>query len=305
MSSFSRLYLRKRGAPGDRVWMRCETATPPSPDPDASAGDVCIVKDGASSAVLQYDGSTWSAIAGGSEPTPLGYYDPMAAPASPNARDLEFATTDGLTTWNAGSLAGFSATASDSRLRLTTTSQASSTNILSGAYRDCPTATDWCAWAKISVTGVPGNVGVAPYGGGLFLATADIDANPGTADVLTSSLYLLSGGGSSVLYVQRFSAHNAFLDSPATIDLGAPRSNVWMRVRWANASTRLSIDMSEDGVGWKQIYSTTSPYVTPARIGLHSISANSASDPSPVVSADFLRFGTSADMNADTLGNSI
>jgi hypothetical protein len=229
----------------------------------------------------------------------------MAAPASPNARDLEFGSTAGLTTWNPGSLAGFSATASNSRLLLTTTPQASGTTILSGVYRDCPTGTDWCAWTRIKVRGGTGFTAVAPYGGGLFLATADIDANPSTADVITANFYTRNNATSSLFYIQTWTAYNAASGTLVAIDMGEMPSDIWVRVRWGNSATRLSIDVASDGDGWKQVYSTTSPFLTPARIGLNSIAGQSAADPTPVVISDFLRFGTSADLNADTLGNLI
>lgn len=302
MTSLSRLFIRDRETPSSRVRIRHELAVPANSD--GSNGDVCIVADGASAGVYIHTAGAWTEIGSGSS-TSIGYYDPMAAPSSPNARDDEFSALSGWTTWNAGSLAGFTATASSSQLKLTTTSQNSGANILAGIFKACPTGADWSAWTKVCVTGNPSSGLVAPYGGGLILATADIDSNPSTADVYTLNFYTRLNGNTSILYGQTWTAYNAVSGSPLALDLGDTPTSIWLRVRWANASTTLSFDLSTDGVGWRQAYSTASPFLTPARIGFNVIAAMSASDPSPVVSADFLRFSSSAALSAETLGKVI
>lgn len=245
--------------------------------------------------------NAWASGGGGGGGA-AGYYDPLAAPATPNAFDDEFDALAGWTEWNPSPLAGFSATVSNSQLRLTTTPQTTPTNILSGIHKACPSATDWSAWTRITVNGNPSSTGVAAYGGGIYLATSDIDGSPSTADVYTLNLYTRANGATSLVYGQTWTAFNANSGSPLALDTGESPTSMWLRVRWENAATRISFDVSSDGIGWRQAYSTTSPFLTPARIGICSIAAMSSSDPSPVVSADFLRFSSSAALSAQTLG---
>ena len=288
MSSFSRLYLRKRGGPNDRVWMRCETATPPSPDPEASAGDVCVVKDGASSTVLQYDGSSWSAI-GGSPGSTLGYFDPAVAPASGHASDVEYSggSVAGTTVWDPATN-GITQTAVNGKNRILIPHDASVE--WGGVYKAAPSGS-WSAWTRMGMTSSRGATNVA-------MGIAVWGETPGaTSDF--HFMYRSAADGTSAfsdVTVQRYTSYTTFSSTDAQMLRFPPSSGQeWFRVRWASGATRISFDHSMDGVCWHQVFSTATPFVTPTHVGI--VGLNNAGSASPMyILADFIRFNTDTDV---------
>jgi hypothetical protein len=276
--------------------MRCETATPPSPDPDAEAGDVCIVKDGASSTILQYDGSTWSAISGGS--TSLGYYDPMAEPASANAASVEF--TDGIaamTAWDPATLSP-TLTAATGQLRLTCPRRAS--NGWTGAYKGVPLAQSWSAWTRLSA--IKSDI-VNEYGMGLAIFGATPDA---TSAFQVCWFRANATQDMTEVYVQNYTKWDTFSSTPYSLTGQQYQRGAWIRVRWDVASPLVSWDVSRDGIGWQQLFSSGTTFIAaPTHIAIVGV-RNGASGDALNIMSPFIRFtsGVSA-ITADALGKVI
>jgi hypothetical protein len=296
MSSFSRFFLRDPQTPNDRVRLRCETTTPPSPDSTASAGDVCIIKDGASSTVLQYDGSAWNSIAGGGDP--LGYFEPLATPETANAADVECSeSVAGLTLWNPSS--NSSTLTFDNGTALLTAKRRSA-NAWAAAYKTVPSGS-WSAWSKVTLQ--------APSDSGERLCGMIIwDSAPDTS---SDFQYVMSYSNSTTqmnqVYVQSWTNWETFSATQVNA-FSYPwiANGSWFRVRYDSSTPRLSYDISNDGISWNIVHTTTSPLFTPTHVGIlgSRVSATAAHGDAEV-RFPFLRFSASADFDQLCLGRVI
>lgn len=245
-----------------------------------------------------------TAAASGSSST-IGYYMPEAPPTSPNALDTEFNNAADLalfTAWNPGALAGFGGTVANSVLRVTTTPTAAGTLRAAGYYRAAPATAEWAMWAKVSVSMAPGGAVGWACGAGILLADNDIIANPATCDF--NALYLNLQSLVSASYLRFYRWTNYTTEGVNLLNPATPfsQANFWMRARYIVASTTLSLDISHDGIGWKQVFTTAAPVVLPTQVGFFIVSAAGASDPTPVATYDFLRFSDTAALSQPSLG---
>lgn len=307
MTSLSRLFIRDRETPSSRVRIRHETSLPV--DADGANGDVCIVADGDSAGVYVHTGGAWTEIGAGSAASDApGHYHPEAAPSSPNALDLEFnsaADVSGMTSWNPGSLAGFSATASLSNLVLRTTPQAAGTVRFAGVFTLAPVTASWSAWTKVTFNSYPGGAVGWPCGAGIIAVDGDLAANPTTADFYCARINTQRDAADSQVIV---ASHSSYTNGGSNLyaqTIDRQTSDAWFRVRYKSAGTTLHFDYSRDGCGWKQLYQTATPSPVPTTVGLVIVSAAGATDPIPAARFDFLRFSETADVFDDTPGRVI
>lgn len=302
MSSWTRLFIRDRETPSSRVRIRHEIAVPA--DADGNNGDVCIVASGSTASVYVHTAGAWTEIGSGPSSASANYFDPLAEPATPHASDDEFngSSLDAAwTEWEPGTPTGFSVTVANSQVEIVTETYASSTTNLAGIHRAAPSG-DWSAWAKISVAATGVTASAHDHGGGIFVASSDIVANPTTADVTSWILSPRAVGTATLAYILNWNAYNSYNGSSLAMTLPAQTTSIWQRVRYASGSTTLSFDISADGIGWQQVFTTASPFITPQRIGFLTRASDGTSIPSPVFRADFLRFAATADYDALTLG---
>jgi hypothetical protein len=241
-------------------------------------------------------GGEWGAPSGGGGGSAIGSFAPLAAPSTPHASDDEFdgdALGAAWTVWQPGTPPGFGVTVADSQIAIVTDTYASSTTNLAGIHRAAPSG-DWAAWTKVSVSAEGVTPSAHDHGGGLLLASDDIVANPSTADVISWIVSPRAAGTATLAYVINWSAYDTFSSTALALTLPAGTTSLWQRARYASGTTTLSLDMSTDGIGWTRVFSTSSPFITPQRIGFVTRASDGPSLDSPIVRADFLRFSASA-----------
>jgi hypothetical protein len=232
----------------------------------------------------------WGAPVGnGGGGSALGYWDPMATPATPNVADLEFSSSaPGLTLVDPGSTgAALSYRSGAARVSL----PHSVGVVFKGARCNAPATSAWSVTAKIGATAVGGISGLA-YG--LAVAASGFDGAPTTTRFRMID-HLIGGAGRGARVVD----WTNYAGSP-TVDANFENIYVtqnasWFRIRYNSSGTVLSFDRSDDGLSWHQLFTTSSPGFVPARI-LVLGSPFGGTAAAGELAVQFLRFTDSADL---------
>ncbi len=190
------------------------------------------------------------------------YFDPDAPPASPTAQDDHFDDASIAAKWVAFQPnAVFSATESDTFLKLTHTTEAAAA--VRGYYQTLP-AGDFTIVAKlhlISMTTAP----TFEYGLVLY---EDATNNPNTCDL---ELFKHSWSATvDTCYVNYYTDYDSWSASDGTLALD--RTYLYMRMR--QNGTTWYFDVSRNGITWIPIASRARRFV-PAEFGMFSLQSNS------------------------------
>lgn len=219
---------------------------------------------------------------------PLGYFDPMAIPVVSNASDEEFGTGTTMVLFDPNTI-GTTFALSNSLLRVS--APATSPNRITGLYKPTP-AGEFSAWAVLTSNRGQQNTS---------LCCMAICAALPTALVPLQLAFFNQSFGTNItqFYLQNYTDLNTFSSTLVNARNGDDGPH-WIRLRYLPSSTRLSWDLSGDGVNWLTVYETTSPFVTPNYIILGGAGSVDAT-----YNFDFLRFSNSAAPEALTLGKEV
>lgn len=238
-----------------------------------------------------------TAAASGSSGSVLGYFDPNAAPAAPNANDLEGNSVVGLTDWDPGGLMNALA-AADSRIILTRPANAGAF-ACSGWYAPIPVDAEWTVWTKFEV---PTRTGAGVQYFGIALFPSDVVLNPGTTDLL----YFAYGVDGSLPITGAYNFNRFVLSQFNTIGASVTdnvlRSFKWMRLRYTVAGNLVVADVSDDGLSWYQFATAVSPAFTPVYYGVVVSNQGSTAGITSEFKTDFVRFSTTVNFNQTTYG---
>jgi hypothetical protein len=237
----------------------------------------------------------WGSPNGGGGGSALGYWDPMATPATPNVADLEFASAaTGLTLVDPGST-GAAITYRTGAARV---SLAHSVGVVfKGALCNAPATAAWSVTAKIGATA---RGGISGLSFGLAVAPSTFDASPTTTN-FTMIDHLIGGAnrGARVVPWTNYTTAGAVLANFENIYVTNNAS--WFRIRYNSSGTVLAFDRSDDGLSWHQLFSTGTPGFVPARV-LVLGSPFGGTAGAGELAVQFLRFTDSADLLQSSTG---
>ena len=220
----------------------------------------------------------------------LGYFDPMAAPSSPNALDLEFDVASTLTIWDPNTY-GTTQDTDNSMVTLTIPESPPGTARLSGADGALPASGSFQMWTTLSHVRATAGSSLGFFGVAIFGATPTGS---------TSFYYFSLNDNDPSCYIQTYTNVNSFNSTIAGLD-DCTFGRQFVRLRWDASTSRISFDYSADGISWRCIVSTTSSFVgTPTHFALVGSGTNGIG--TTYLRSDFVRVANVSDVDHVCLG---
>ena len=285
-----------------------------------SSGGVLIARDSANSALARVQAADGTAdddlvtkrqldASGGGGGASFGVFNPLVAPSSPNALDIETWTDlpSGWAAWTPGSTGpDVTQTRSIDRgcLVMDIGSKAANTGpACTGVYRAIPTDNEWAAYARVTLIGVRTASGVFMECG--FGVADDLSGAPNTSRLDVCDVFQEDANSLETVPRAIGLTNYASGTSPKS---GAPGAyqfagSFWFRIRKTNPSDTVSYaaDYSTDGVRWQSLHTgaSFSTGSTPDHLVVYARSTPSATTTAPGfrVVVGPVRFATGAGSN--------
>jgi len=252
-----------------------------------SSGGLTTAK--AAPGVAGDDIATVSQLGGGG--SSFGVFNPLLAPASPNVLDVETWTDlpAGWAAWTPGAVGpDLPQTRSVDRgcMILDIGSKAANTGpACTGIYRAIPTASEWAAYARLSLIGprTASNVFLeCGFGVADDLAGAPNTSRLDTADVFQEDANSLLTAPRSIGLTNYASGTSPKSGAPAAYQFAG---SFWFRIRKTNPSdtTSYAADYSTDGIRWQSLHigASFSTGTTPDHLVIYARSSPATSTTAP------------------------